>query len=278
MCRWVAYRGSPLFLEELVSSPVNSLISQSHCATRAMTATNGDGFGVAWYGARKEPGQFRDILPAWSDQNLKSLAQQISSPLFLAHVRSATTGGTVRDNCHPFVHGAWSFMDNGQIRNFDRLSRPLESMLNDQLYAGRLGSTDSELLFLLAMQFGMEHDPIGALAEAISHIERLAIRLNLEPLVRCTAAFSDGERLFGVRYATDDKAPTLFAAPMGKGQGYCLVSEPLNNDASSWVEIPSGSAVILSDDGVQAVHFGEPAGLIKPAKSNQAMAHMRYSA
>jgi predicted glutamine amidotransferase len=264
MCRWVAYRGLPLFLEELVSAPVNSLISQSHCATRAMTATNGDGFGVAWYGSRKEPGQFRDVLPAWSDQNLKSLAEQISSPLFLAHVRSATVGGTVRDNCHPFVYGHWSYMDNGQIRHFDKLCRPLETMLNDQLYGSRLGGTDSELLFLLALQFGLETDPIGALQEAISYVERLAVRLDIEPLVRCTAAFSDGERLFGVRYATDDNAPTLFAAPMGPGKGYCLVSEPLNDDTAAWVEIPAGSAVILSDDGVEAVHFGSQAGYVKP--------------
>lgn len=114
MCRWAAYRGDPLYLEELVSSPAHSLIEQSHCATRAKTATNGDGFGIAWYGDRPEPGRYRDILPAWSDCNLKSLARQIRSPLFLAHVRAATGGGTRRDNCHPFTHESWSFMHNGQ--------------------------------------------------------------------------------------------------------------------------------------------------------------------
>lgn len=55
MCRWAAYRGDPIYLEELVSSPAHSLIEQSHCATRAKTATNGDGFGVAWYGDRPDP-------------------------------------------------------------------------------------------------------------------------------------------------------------------------------------------------------------------------------
>src|ERR1700710_1174428 len=64
MCRWAAYCGDPLYLEELVSSPAHSLIEQSHCATRAKTATNGDGFGIAWYGDRPEPGRYRDVLPA----------------------------------------------------------------------------------------------------------------------------------------------------------------------------------------------------------------------
>ena len=131
MCRWAAYRGDPLYLEELVSSPAHSLIEQSHCATRAKTATNGDGFGIAWYGDRPEPGRYRDILPAWSDCNLKSLARQIRSPLFLAHVRAATGGGTRRDNCHPFTHESWSFMHNGQISGFERLRRPMEAMLDD---------------------------------------------------------------------------------------------------------------------------------------------------
>lgn len=134
MCRWAAYRGDPLYLEELVSSPAHSLIEQSHCATRAKTATNGDGFGIAWYGERPEPGRYRDILPAWSDCNLKSLARQIRSPLFLAHVRAATGGGTRRDNCHPFTHDTWSFMHNGQISGFERLRRPMEAMLDDDLF------------------------------------------------------------------------------------------------------------------------------------------------
>jgi predicted glutamine amidotransferase len=257
MCRWAAYRGEPLYLEALVTSPAHSLIEQSHCATLAMTQTNGDGFGIAWYGDHPEPGRYRDILPAWSDCNLKSLAKQIKSPLFLAHVRAATTGGTKRDNCHPYIYGQWSFMDNGRIGDFDRLRRPLESMLGDQLFSARHGTTDSELLFLLALQFGLEKDPLGAMFEAIDYVERLAARLHCEVLVRSTSAFSDGKTLYAVRYATDNKAPTLYAAPLGAGPGYCLVSEPLNDDVNSWIEIPSGSAIVLSDRGVEASEFGK---------------------
>ena len=233
MCRWAAYRGDPLYLEELVSSPAHSLIEQSHCATRAKTATNGDGFGIAWYGDRPEPGRYRDILPAWSDCNLKSMARQIRSPLFLAHVRAATGGGTRRDNCHPFVHGNWSFMHNGQIADFERLRRPMEAMLDDELFNARTGTTDSELLFLLALQFGLCQTPMAAMAETISFVEGLAEHITGSALVRFTAAFSDGKSLYAIRYATDRKAPTLYAAPLGAGQGYCLVSEPLNDDVDS---------------------------------------------
>ena len=46
MCRWAAYAGAPIFLEEIVSRPGHSLIHQSHCATQCHTAINADGFGV----------------------------------------------------------------------------------------------------------------------------------------------------------------------------------------------------------------------------------------
>ncbi len=272
MCRWAAYRGEPLYLEELVSSPAHSLIEQSHCATKAKTATNGDGFGIAWYGDHPEPGLYRDILPAWSDCNLKSLAGQIRSPLFLAHVRAATFGATRRDNCHPFVHGAWSFMHNGQIANFEQLRRPMESMLSDELYCGRSGTTDSELLFLLALQFGLESNPVLAFREAISFVERLAYRLDVENVIRFTACFSDGRDLYAVRYATDWLAPTLFAAPMGPSGGYCLVSEPLNDDQETWIEIPEATAVRIGEAGIEFSNFstdGElsrerPTALVRP--------------
>jgi glutamine amidotransferase len=253
MCRWAAYRGDPLYLEELVSSPAHSLIEQSHCATRAKTATNGDGFGIAWYGDRPEPGRYRDTLPAWSDCNLKSLARQIRSPLFLAHVRAATGGGTRRDNCHPFTHDNWSFMHNGQISGFERLRRPMEAMLDDELFNARSGTTDSELMFLLALQFGLRQTPMAAMAEMLSFIEGLAESIVGSALVRFTAAFSDGKSLYAIRYATDCRAPTLYASPVGKG--YCLVSEPLNDDVDAWAEIPNGSAVVLGEKGIDVATF-----------------------
>ena len=255
MCRWAAYRGEPLYIEDIVSSPAHSLITQSHSAVEARTATNGDGFGVAWYGERETPGLYRDVLPAWSDCNLKSLTHQIRSPLFLAHVRAATSGGTRRDNCHPFVQGRWSFMHNGQIDNFEKLRRSLETLLPDELYLARRGTTDSELIFLLALHFGLESEPLFACREAISFIERLAMHLDLVPDVRFTAAFSDGQKLYAVRYATGAQAPTLYAAPMGGDGGYCLVSEPFDDNRQRWMEIPNGSAVVIGPDGLEVSVF-----------------------
>ena len=96
MCRFLAYSGVPVFLEDFVASPCHSLIHQSLHAEEAKTGTNGDGFGVGWYGERPEPGHYREVRPAWSDENLLSIARQVRSHLFFAHVRAATGTATTR--------------------------------------------------------------------------------------------------------------------------------------------------------------------------------------
>jgi glutamine amidotransferase len=96
---------------------------------------------------------------------------------------------------------------------------------------------------------------MAAMAETISFVEGLAENHIGSALLRFTAAFSDGKALYAIRYATDSKAPTLYAAPLGSGQGYCLVSEPLNDDVDSWAEIPNGSAVTVTASGIDVAVF-----------------------
>ena len=49
MCRWLAYSGSPIRLEELLVKRDRSLIDQILHSREGATPTNGDGFGVGWY-------------------------------------------------------------------------------------------------------------------------------------------------------------------------------------------------------------------------------------
>ena len=116
MCRWLAYSGSPVLLEELLYKPEHSLIDQSLHARLGVDTTNGDGFGVGWYDTdnAQTPAVFRSIEPAWNDRNLREVAGHVLSPLFLAHVRAASAGMPVQQtNCHPFKHGKWLFVHNG---------------------------------------------------------------------------------------------------------------------------------------------------------------------
>lgn len=272
MCRWAAYLGPETYLEDIISSPSHSLVAQSHDAHEAKTRTNGDGFGMAWYGERKEPGLYRDILPAWSDQNLRSLSRQIRSRLFLAHVRASTGGLTSRSNCHPFVSGRWSFMHNGQIGGFDRLRRRLEAHLSDEVYAQKHGATDSELIFLLMLEFGLDRDPVLALNRMAGTVVEESIRAGVPPFLRLTAAFSDGERLYAIRYATDRFAPTLYTATLAPSSGICIVSEPLDGEAENWMAVPANSFVTVSRRGRIAIEdFSGPVAPPEDAGATQAL-------
>ena len=191
MCRLAAYLGPARPLSEIVIDPSHSLIAQSQDALEAKLSVNGDGFGIAWYGAKPEPGLYKDILPAWSDSNLLSMCQHISAPLFLAHVRASTTGETARANCHPFTHGRWSFMHNGQTGSFAALRRPLEASLPDDLYALRRGSTDSELMFLLLLSAGLADAPDLACRTLIAQMTDTARSAGVTAFFRQTCVFCE---------------------------------------------------------------------------------------
>jgi predicted glutamine amidotransferase len=255
MCRWAAYVGPELFLEDIVTAPCHSLIAQSHNALEAKTATNGDGFGIAWYGERGEPGLYRDILPAWSDPNLRSLCRQIRSGLFLAHVRASTGGATSRANCHPFTAGRWSFMHNGQIGEFEKLRRHLEGSLSDAAYERIDGTTDSELFFALMLEEGLDGDPQGAAERATRRVIDAAERAGIVPALKLTAAFSDGTALHAIRYATDAHAPTLYMADFRQSGGRCIVSEPFDREGPNWQAIPPASFVTISSGSVKIRPF-----------------------
>ena len=264
MCRWAAYTGAPIFLEEIVSRPGHSLIRQSHCATQCSSAINADGFGIAWYGDRPEPGLYRDIYPAWSDPNLRSITAQVRSGLFLAHVRASTGTATSRNNCHPFVVGRWSFMHNGQVGGYDGFRRDADMMIPEELYASRKGATDSEALFLIALAEGLQDDPQGALERAAARVLALSRTKGAAPHLRLTAAFSDGETLYAVRYASDMAAPTLWHRWSDSRGGRAVVSEPLEADETDWQAVPQGSFCLFRGDSVEIRPF-DPDALARAA-------------
>jgi ergothioneine biosynthesis protein EgtC len=254
MCRFLAYSGAPVFLEDLVAAPCHSLIHQSLHAEEAKTGTNGDGFGVGWYGEKAEPGQYREVRPAWSDENLLSIARQVRSHLFFAHVRAATGTATTRANCHPFVHGRHLFMHNGQIGGYALIRRRLEALIPDLLYDARVGTTDSEAIFLLTLAriaegFGPGEALAAALADALSLMQQAGIR---EPL-RCAAALADGETIHAVRWSSDAKPPSLYLCD--RGDSVIIASEPVDAARECWQALPCNTLASITAGTVVLTPF-----------------------
>lgn len=254
MCRWLAYWGPPIFVEDLVTKPDHSLIHQSLHAAEAKSETNGDGFGLGWYGERETPGLYREILPAWNDENLKHLSAQIQSRLFFAHVRASTGTATTRTNCHPFACGRWLFMHNGQIGGYPAVRRRLEHALPDSLYLARKGTTDSELIFLLALSLGLDADPVGAMSAALARVRAEMTQAETEEPLRFTAALTDGTRLYAFRCASDANAPTLYHSGFGTG-ALTVVSEPLDENRARWTAVPKGHVLVVEEDSARTEAF-----------------------
>lgn len=255
MCRWLAYKGGPIYLEELISEPSHSLIDQSIHATEGKTPTNGDGFGIGWYGQRETPGVYREVLPAWNDRNIKSLAHQISSSLFFAHVRASTGTETTRPNCHPFAHGRWLFMHNGQVGGYEQIRRSLEALIPDNSYSSRTGTTDSEALFLMMLADGLDRDPQGALQATLQKTEAVMAAAGIKSALRFTAALSDGTNIYAARYASDDKPPTLYYS--ADADRTIVVSEPLEEQGRIWQPVPKNHLLTIDAQGgteVTALH------------------------
>lgn len=255
MCRWIAYLGEPMFLEDFVTVPRQSLVVQSRSSKEARNAVNGDGFGLGWYGERATPGIFRDLRPAWSDENLLSLAHQIKAPLFFAHIRASTGTATSRANCHPFAVGRWMFMHNGKIGGWDKVRRRVESHIPDDVYHHRHGTTDSEAIFLLMLANGLDSDPEGAVARTLGLVEREMHAAGVTEPLRFTSAFSDGTCVYAVRYASTGTPETLYTRRRRDNSGRLLVSEPLDDGRDDWQAVPPQSFVVVDDGNVSWREF-----------------------
>jgi glutamine amidotransferase len=248
MCRWIAYRGETTALEHYVTEPAHSLISQSIQALESTTSINGDGFGLGWYGTHPEPGLYREIRPAWSDDNLRYLCRHLQSHLFFAHVRSATGTPITRPNCHPFACSRWMFMHNGLVGSWNRLRRQVEALIPDELYPARIGTTDSEAIFLAIMGAGMD-DPVGATELTLARLTEFVNRGGAAERLRFTSALANGKDLYAFRYAVNDRANTLYYRESERA--IVVVSEPLDSDHSNWIAVPE-SHVLIAKAGEKA--------------------------
>jgi glutamine amidotransferase len=260
MCRWIAYRGQPVYMEEIVTRPRHSLVHQSLHATEAKTGTNGDGFGLGWYGEKPEPGLYRELRPAWSDENLLAICAQVRSGLFFAHVRAATGTATSRANCHPFAHGGAMFMHNGQIGCYATLRRRMENLIPDAYYGGRAGTTDSEAIFLVALSRGLAADPVGAVASVLADIKAMMADCGVCEPLRFTAALAVSGDLYAFRWACDAKAPTLYWREADGA--LTVVSEPIDDMKDRWRPVPQGHVLVAKGNAAaRLTSFEVPAAL-----------------
>jgi predicted glutamine amidotransferase len=273
MCRWLAYTGSPALLYDLIFAPKHSLVIQSLHSTMGKEITNGDGFGVGWYGIGEVPALYRNVEPAWQDRNMLDLSKHIESTAVFAHVRAASAGvSTVQQtNCHPFRCGQWLWMHNGSIRNFAAIKREMMFFIDPKYFNEIEGTTDSEAFFYLALTFGLEEDPPTAVARAVGWIIKKSNEAGTEFPVQMTVATTNGSRIWAFRYSCEGNSRSLFYSTdkeslrdsfedpeMGNRFGdntRFIVSEPLGDIPGAWNPVPESSCVFVSSSSLEITPF-----------------------
>jgi predicted glutamine amidotransferase len=271
MCRWMAYSGSPVLIEDLLYTTENSLVVQSLHARLGVEPTNGDGFGVGWYDERPVPGLYRNTEPAWNDRNLREVAGHIRSSMVLAHVRASTGTPVQLTNCHPFRNGRWLWMHNGALAGFHGLRRDLVLAVAPELFPDIEGSTDSELFFYLALTFGLREDPPAAVARAVGLIEEVGRAHGEQFPLQMTVATTDGDTLWAFRYSSEGRSRSLFhSTDIGtlraqypenpvlhrlSDDARLVVSEPLGGLRGAWREVPEGTCVVIRNGREEQLPF-----------------------
>lgn len=271
MCRFVMYLGDEITLSSLITEPEHSIIHQSYQSQLRSEPLNGDGFGVAWFADGSDrPAVFRDVSPAWSNENLRELARVVRSRCVLAHVRAASPGLAVTQlNCHPFVYGNYAFMHNGSVSCFPKVRRHLLQALSDESFDAIRGTTDSEVLFGLfldVLREVNEEEPLEAVYRAVNRCIH-----NVESLCQAgdesdstfNLAIADGQHVVVTRYATPPTEPASLYYTCGAAyacvNGRCqmtdagaeepkatiIASEPLS-EVDQWHEVPANHAILIS--------------------------------
>lgn len=271
MCRFIAYKGTEVTLNDIVISPTNSLVEQSKDAKKRKKPLNGDGFGLSWYPTHDDPfpARFVSIEPAWSNQNLQQIASKVRSQCFFAHVRDASVGMPVSQaNCHPFNFQKYTFMHNGRLDQFAKFRRDILNQLSNQAFDLVKGNTDSECIFALfldTIEFAdnLSTDDIkNALYLVIKKIIDIRVAAEANTNAFINLAVSDGTSLVATRYATDrnSQPASLFygvgALELTSGKDFSLhgantnktviiSSEPLTEEVTDWIKVERNHSVVV---------------------------------
>jgi glutamine amidotransferase len=156
-------------------------------------------------------------------------------------------------------------MHNGMLAGFAEMKRDLAMAVDPGLFSKIQGSTDSEMLFFLALTFGLEQDPPVAVARAVGLVEETARRHGIADPVQMTVATTDGRTTWAFRYSSVGESRSLFHSTDISTLRHqypdnpvlhdlsddtrLVVSEPLGDLQGAWREVPESSYVVVHGAG-----------------------------
>ena len=154
--------GLPGHARHLLYKPEHSLIDQSLHSKMGAETTNGDGFGVGWYGDRRHA---RRLPQRRARLERPQPARYGAAHRVAARVRPhprVDRHGRAADELPPLPARTLALDAQRLIRDFHEVKRDLVLAVDPSLYPSIEGSTDTEVFFHLALSFGLEDDPPAA--------------------------------------------------------------------------------------------------------------------
>jgi glutamine amidotransferase len=152
-------------------------------------------------------------------------------------------------------------MHNGFLDGFTKVKRDLTVAVDPELFPEIEGTTDSELMFYLALTFGLEDDPPKAVARTVGLVESVGHEHGVEFPFQGTIATTDGERIWAFRYSSEGKSRSLFFSTDVRtlralypemqllqdlgDESRLVVSEPLGDLQGAWNEVPESSYGVI---------------------------------
>lgn len=234
----------------------NSMTEHSSTCTKASSNGHTD---IENSACSTKAAVFKDISPAWNNENLREICLATTSNCIMAHVRAASKNtGISHPNCHPFKAGRLLFCHNGRIDQFASIRRRFLEQVTDEAFENIRGTTDSECIFALFLTNLEEDDyaegspyaqtkPFGAkrlvaaLKRTLHQIENFLEELGLtEGYSTCNFSVTDGDTMVVTRFC--DKSPDIPPPSLYFAFGTAKhLYEELTNEKGSLFSIPRSS-------------------------------------
>ena len=141
------------------------------------------------------------------------------------------------------------------------MRRDLIVAIDPELIPAMEGSADSEVLFLLALTFGLEDDAVTALERMVGLVEDVGEAHGVEHPIQMTVAATDGVRIIAARYSSEGESRTLYFSTDASAlkqryadddriqqlsdEARAVVSEPLGDLEGVWNAVPESSIGIV---------------------------------
>lgn len=191
----------------------NALMQQCHADSSGLR--HSDGWGLVCYDEHDRsrlPTTIKHHNAAYDEPRFSRSGEKVFSKAIVAHVRLATVGHASTLNAHPFTYDEWTFAHNGTIPCFEALSRFMEGNMGERFLNCRLGTTDSELLFLWLLYqmdiHGINSENVAAkdaaardaLSNAVVKLSDMCFEHAPDDVAKLNFVLTNGSVLFACRW------------------------------------------------------------------------------